>query len=268
MARRHDRRDPALATRRASRGLNPKMLAQEGARTSRSRIGRKRSRPLGRDGYPWPEWIQPAAPRLGDGEGAANRDVPRAHGAGGGTGDDRTTVTFQRIVCAIDYSPSAIKALQYGLELGRQAHGCVTVLYVLVYLDPEEPCEHVDFDIRRRRHHFINHAQERLHTLLTQETTGLCEIKETVAIDRVDKAILQHAVASQADLIVMGAQGTAGLQAERSRLEHAARRPGGDLPSAHGACVSTQRSDDCSSPLSSHTKRQTSRPLTPQYDMS
>jgi nucleotide-binding universal stress UspA family protein len=122
------------------------------------------------------------------------------------------SVTFQRILCAIDYSPSAIKALQYGLELGRQTRGCVTVLYALEYLDPEEPCEHVDFDIRRHRQHYIDHAQERLHAQLTQNAAAPCEIKETVAIDRAYRAILRHAAASQADLIVMGAQGTAGLE--------------------------------------------------------
>jgi hypothetical protein len=79
------------------------------------------------------------------------------------------------------------------LELGRQADGCVTVLYALEYLDPEEPCEHVDFDIRRRRHHFINHARERLHAQLTQDTSTSGEVKEIVAIDRAYKAILEHA---------------------------------------------------------------------------
>ena len=121
-------------------------------------------------------------------------------------------VTFKRILCAIDYSPSAMKALRYGLELGRQDNGCVTVLYALEYLDPEEPCEHVDFDIRARRQHFINHARERLHAQFAEESTTWCEIKETVAIDRAYKAILQHAATSKADLIVMGAQGTAGLE--------------------------------------------------------
>jgi nucleotide-binding universal stress UspA family protein len=121
-------------------------------------------------------------------------------------------LTFKQILCAIDYSPSAIKALQYGLELGRQANGCVTVLNALEYLDPEEPCEHVDFDIRARRQHFIDHARARLHARLAQESATWCEVKETVAIDRAYKAILQHASASKADLIVMGAQGTAGLE--------------------------------------------------------
>lgn len=122
------------------------------------------------------------------------------------------TVTFKSILCAIDYSPSALEALRYALELGRQAGGCVTVLYALEYMDPEEPCEHVDFDIRKRRQHFIDHARERLHGQLAQESSTWCEIKEVVAIDRAYKAVLQHAAASHADLIVMGAQGTTGLE--------------------------------------------------------
>jgi nucleotide-binding universal stress UspA family protein len=121
-------------------------------------------------------------------------------------------VAFKRILCALDYSPSALKALRYALELGRQAGGRVTVLYALEYMDPEEPCEHVDFDIRRRRQYFIDHARERLHAQLAPESTTWCEIEEVVAIDRAYKAVLQHAAASNADLIVMGAQGTGGLE--------------------------------------------------------
>jgi nucleotide-binding universal stress UspA family protein len=121
-------------------------------------------------------------------------------------------VEFKRILCALDYSPSAIKALQYGLELGRQANGWVTVLYALEYMDPEEPCEHVDFDIRAHRRHFIEHARARLDAQLARESTTSCEITATIAIDRAYKAILRHASESRSDLIVMGAQGTGGLE--------------------------------------------------------
>jgi nucleotide-binding universal stress UspA family protein len=121
-------------------------------------------------------------------------------------------VAFRRILCAIDYSPSALQGLRYALELGRQAGGRVTVLYALEYLDPEEPCEHVDFDIRSRRQHFIEHARARLHAQLAQEPTTWCEIEEVVAIDRAYKAILSQAAASNAELIVMGAQGTGGVE--------------------------------------------------------
>jgi len=121
-------------------------------------------------------------------------------------------VAFKEILCPIDYSPSALQALRYALDLGRQANGRVTVLYALEYLDPEEPCEHVDFDIRRRRQHFIDHARERLHAQVASEPTTWCEIEEVVAIDRAYKAILQHAGTTKADLIVMGVQGTGGVE--------------------------------------------------------
>lgn len=130
----------------------------------------------------------------------------------GATEKKAAAVRFKSILCPIDYSPSALEALRYALELGRQAGGCVTVLYALEYMDPEEPCEHVDFDIRRRRQYFIDHARERLHGQLAQETATWCELKEVVVIDRAYKAVLQHAAVSGTDLIVMGAQGTAGLE--------------------------------------------------------
>ena len=121
-------------------------------------------------------------------------------------------VTLKRILCPIDYSSSALRALQYALDLGRQVNGCVTVLYALEYMDPQEPCEHVAFDIRQARQHFIDHARERLHARVAQEPTEWCEIEEVVAVDRAYKAILRQAADARADLIVMGAQGTGGLE--------------------------------------------------------
>ena len=121
-------------------------------------------------------------------------------------------VSFKRIVCAVDYSPSALVALRYALELGRQSNGCVTALYALEYMDPEEPCEHVDADIRRRREHLLAHARERLHAQLTSESTTWCDIVEQVVVERAYKAILHEAETSQADLIVMGAQGASGME--------------------------------------------------------
>jgi nucleotide-binding universal stress UspA family protein len=121
-------------------------------------------------------------------------------------------VALTRIVCGIDYSPSARAALRYALELGRQAGGSVTALYALEYMDPEEPCEHVDFDIRQRHQHFVDHARRRLHAELGRELAMPCAVEEVVAIDRAYRAILRQAEMSKADLIVMGAQGTGGLE--------------------------------------------------------
>jgi nucleotide-binding universal stress UspA family protein len=129
-------------------------------------------------------------------------------------------VAFKKILCAIDYSPSALKALQYALGLGRQADGCVTALYAVEYADPEEafepspfdPCHQAIAESRRRRQALIEHARRRLHTQLAEEPTTWCEIEEIVMVDRACKAILGCANEVRADLIVMGSQGTGGIE--------------------------------------------------------
>ena len=129
-------------------------------------------------------------------------------------------ILFKRILCPIDYSPSALKALEYAQELGRQADGCVTVLHALEYMDPEEslepsvfdPCRQAALENRRHQQHLIDRARDRLHAQLAGEPRTWCEIEEVVAINRAYKEILQRASASDADLIVMGAQGTSGIE--------------------------------------------------------
>jgi nucleotide-binding universal stress UspA family protein len=129
-------------------------------------------------------------------------------------------ILFNKILCPIDYSPSSLKALEYALELGRQADGSVTVVYALEYMDPEEslepsvfdPCRQAALESRRRRQDLIDHARERLHAQLAGEARTWCEIEEVVAINRAYKKILQRASDSDADLIVMGAQGSGGIE--------------------------------------------------------
>jgi nucleotide-binding universal stress UspA family protein len=123
-----------------------------------------------------------------------------------------SAVSFKRILCPIDFSPASLGALACALSLARAAGGGVTVLHAIEYLDPEEPCEHVDFDIRQRREHFVEHARARLHALVAAEDTTWCDISEVVAVGRAYQMTLQHAAAWPADLICMGAQGTGGLE--------------------------------------------------------
>lgn len=116
-------------------------------------------------------------------------------------------VVFTNILCAVDYSPSSRKALEHALDLARQANGRVTVLHALEYMDSDEPCEHVDVRVRENRRHIIEHARERLHALVAEESRTWCDIEEVLVIDRAYKATLQRAATAGTDLIVMGAQG-------------------------------------------------------------
>jgi nucleotide-binding universal stress UspA family protein len=122
-------------------------------------------------------------------------------------GAPRTPVAFRRILCPVDFSPSSLRALHYAYDLGRQDRAQVTVLHVLEYLDVDEPCEHVDAEIRRHRQHFIQHARERLHEAATALPADGCQVEEVVAIERAYREILRRAADDGVDLVVQGAQG-------------------------------------------------------------
>jgi nucleotide-binding universal stress UspA family protein len=131
-----------------------------------------------------------------------------------------TPPTLKRILCPVDFSPSARKALQYALDLGRQTNGRLTVLYALEYAEPEEnlelspfdPCYPASVEAQRRRQQLADHTRQRLHALIAEEATAGYEIDEVVMNDRAYKAILRQATDVSAHLIVMGAQGSGGLE--------------------------------------------------------
>ena len=109
-------------------------------------------------------------------------------------------VTFKKILCAIDFSPSSLKALQYAVDLGRQADGSVTVLHAIEFAVPED-CDEL-----------IEHARGRLHAQVAELPETWCDIDMVVSMNRAYRAILQQAAAADTALIVMGAQGSGGLE--------------------------------------------------------
>jgi nucleotide-binding universal stress UspA family protein len=109
-------------------------------------------------------------------------------------------VTFKKILCAIDFSPSSLKALQYAVDLGRQADGSITVLHALEFEVPED-CDEL-----------IEHVRGQLHAQVGELPQTWCDIDEVVTMKRAYRAILQRADASGTDLIVMGAQGSGGVE--------------------------------------------------------
>ncbi len=114
---------------------------------------------------------------------------------------------FREILCPTDFSPSSQRAVATALDLARQAGGRATVLHAIEYLEPEEPCEHVDFDIRAYRAHLLEHFRERLHAAVAAESCEGCAVTEVLAINRAYREILDRAAALSADLIVMGVRG-------------------------------------------------------------
>ena len=124
---------------------------------------------------------------------------------------DPPEVTFKRILCPIDFSPSALQALGFALDLARQADGRVTLLRVIEWLAEEEPRTSAHFNVPEYRRHVAADAEERLRGVVAEESRTWVEIDNMIVFGRAHREILRAAEAKPADLIVMGAQGRGGV---------------------------------------------------------
>lgn len=120
-------------------------------------------------------------------------------------------VRFRNILCPMDFSPSALLAFGFALDLARQADGSVTVLHVIEWLAEEEPRAHAALNIQEYRQHLIDDARERVQALVAEESRTWSAIQDVVVLGRAHREIIRIAADSPADLIVMGAQGRGGL---------------------------------------------------------
>jgi nucleotide-binding universal stress UspA family protein len=106
-------------------------------------------------------------------------------GAGAAASD---TVTFKRILCPTDFSPSSLQALGFALDLARQADGRLTVIHVLEWLAEDEPRMSVHFNIPEYRRSLEADARERLRTLLAEESQTWAEIDTILVFGRAYRA--------------------------------------------------------------------------------
>jgi len=121
-------------------------------------------------------------------------------------------VVFNRIICGVDFSPAAMAALQWALELGRQSGGRVTVVHAVEYLHDVTPSPFLDRELARYHQTQIDEARERLHARLKDEPQTWCEVDEVVIVGRASRELLARSTNGGADLIVIGAQGAGGVE--------------------------------------------------------
>lgn len=120
-------------------------------------------------------------------------------------------VRFKNILCAMDFSPSALQAFGFALDLARQADGVVTVLNVIEWLPEDEPLVFARFNAPEYREHLVDDARQRMQALIAGESRTSSAIQDLVLHGRPHREILRLAVDTPVDLIVMGAQGRGGL---------------------------------------------------------
>jgi len=120
-------------------------------------------------------------------------------------------VTFKRILCPVDFSPSALQALGFALDLARQADGAVTLLHVVEWLPEDGPGASGLVNGAQYGRDMAADAEERLRILMTGESRTWVDIDHVVVFGRAHREILRAAEAKHADLLVMGAQGRGGV---------------------------------------------------------
>jgi nucleotide-binding universal stress UspA family protein len=121
---------------------------------------------------------------------------------------------FARILCGVDFSPASMRALQFAASIAKEADAHLTAVHVVERPAPwplpagaRDMAAALDGTAETA-------ARARLHAAIGDDVREFATVEEIVAEGKAYKAILELALARQADLIVIGAHdGGAGLRA-------------------------------------------------------
>ena len=142
---------------------------------------------------------------------------PRAEGA--------AAPAFKRILCAIDFSESSVRALRYALSLAQEADATLTAVHVAEVLPESAPFDTPGFNFRDYAAQFIATAKERLAETVPANAREYCEVKEVVVAGRPHREIVRLSAELGADLVVIGirGRGAADLMVFGSTAQHVVR---------------------------------------------
>jgi nucleotide-binding universal stress UspA family protein len=114
---------------------------------------------------------------------------------------------FQSILCAIDFSPASLEALEYALHLAEESGKRLTLLHVFDWDEDRLMPAQFDTDTRDIRREHRDATVERLRALVPAEARTWCDCRELTATGRPHEEVVLAAAGEGADLIVMGAHG-------------------------------------------------------------
>ncbi len=115
-------------------------------------------------------------------------------------------VLFKKILCPIDFSACATRALEYALSLAKEADADLILLNVLESV-VEEAGDMAAFALSEYRNYLKRNALERLEQAVPEDAREWCHPASLVVSGRSHRQILDVAKKQDADLIVMGVQG-------------------------------------------------------------
>ena len=120
----------------------------------------------------------------------------------------KQSLTFSRILCAIDFSPASLRALEYAASLAAIGGPDLHVLNVVeLFAEGGGLRDELVLDTPDFRAELIRHAQARLRGAVSDWIRELCPVSESVTMGKAYREILRVAADEQADVIVLGVQG-------------------------------------------------------------
>ena len=133
-----------------------------------------------------------------------------------------TTGLFKRILCAVDFSPSSMKALSYAAALAEEADAKLTILHVMEH-HVLAPTAMGGIDLPREIE-VKDAALQRLREAIASDVRTYADVHEVVLAGKPYREILTQAEERHAELIVLGAHGGGlGTIAFGSTTDHVVR---------------------------------------------
>jgi nucleotide-binding universal stress UspA family protein len=111
---------------------------------------------------------------------------------------------FSRVLCAVDFLPSSLTALDHALQLAGQVNGRIEVLHILETAGDEEAIGLRHFSVPEYHAAREHEALGDLRRHVPERARRWCAVHERVATGHPGWTLLRVAEEMQADLIVMG----------------------------------------------------------------
>jgi nucleotide-binding universal stress UspA family protein len=121
---------------------------------------------------------------------------------------------FKRILCAVDFSPSSMRALDYATSMAQEVDACLTVAHVFE-LEGAMPAQWRDVatpdSIRRELLSVEQDRRDRLAHAVPEAAEAFCKVDRVMRGGTPYREILRLAADRQAELLVLGVHGRGAL---------------------------------------------------------
>jgi len=117
-------------------------------------------------------------------------------------------IRFERILCAVDFSPASVRALEHAMTLAEEGSARLTVLHAIEI--PPELREHPlvgEIDVDGLRAAAEADCLRRLRALVPDEVRTYCTVETAVREGAASREVLRMAAEQESDLVVMGVHG-------------------------------------------------------------